>query len=231
MKIKQKTQSIEVLERTLGYVFTEKAYLSLALTHKSAYYLHNERLEFLGDAILSVVIAEQLYRDYPEAQEGMLTRARSALVKKQTLYEIATEFALGDYLFLGQGELRSGGVRRESILADALEALIGAIYLDSSFERCADCVRTWFKVRLSNLKPETQEKDPKTCLQERLQAEQKALPVYKLVSVVGEPHEQTFTIECEIEGVAQTVAAQGLSRRIAEQRSAKMMLELLQNES
>lgn len=216
---------LELLERSLQYEFQDKALLKRALTHKSAHHQHNERLEFLGDAILNCAVADLLFSQFQNATEGELTRARASLVNQSTLAEIAHEKSLGDYLCLGMGEQKSGGFRRDSILADALEAILGAIYLDMGFLTAHDTVQKWFQSRLAILKPEEQEKDPKTQLQEWLQANQKPLPRYQVVSMVGEPHAQIFTVKCEIAELSLLVEGQGTSRRIAEQRCARKMLE------
>jgi len=220
-------QDLEVLQRRIQYEFKNRMLLEQALTHKSAHHRNNERLEFLGDAILNFVIADFLYQQFSDATEGELTRARASLVKKTTLSEIAVELSIGDYLHLGIGEQRSGGFRRESILADTLEAIVGAIYLDSGFEQSKDCLAQWFASRLVQLKPEEQEKDPKTRLQEWLQANQRALPKYHVVSITGEPHCQIFTVSCEVDGILQITKGYGSSRRFAEQEAARKILELI----
>jgi len=216
---------LEVLERALQYEFCDKSLLGRALTHKSAHHLHNERFEFLGDAILNCVIADLLFAQFTDATEGELTRARASLVNQNTLSQVAQEMMLGDYLRLGMGEQKSGGFRRDSILADALEAILGAVYLDQGFAVAYECVRRWYDSRLVNLKPNEQEKDPKTQLQEWLQANQKSLPRYQVVAMVGEPHAQLFTVVCEIEELSLIVEGQGTSRRIAEQAAARKILE------
>lgn len=226
----KKTDNLILLQENLGYTFNDKTLLKKALTHKSAHHQNNERLEFLGDAILNFIIADVLYQQFSTATEGELTRARALLVRKATLCDVASEFSLGEYLSLGIGEQRSGGFRRESILADAFEAIIGAIYLDGGFNQAQTCVQKYFSSRLSALNPEKQEKDPKTQLQEWLQANQKLLPIYKIVSVVGEPHAQTFTVRCEVEGISEVIEGIGSSRRIAEQQAASKILALLKSE-
>lgn len=223
-----KTQNLDVLQRRIQHEFKNKTLLEQALTHKSAHHRNNERLEFLGDAILNFVIADFLYQQFSDATEGVLTRARASLVNKITLSEIATELSLGDYLHLGIGEQRSGGFRRESILADTLEAIVGAIYLDAGFEKSRDCLGQWFASRLVMLKPAQQEKDPKTRLQEWLQANQKSLPKYNVISITGEPHCQVFTVSCEVEGILEVATGYGSSRRFAEQEAARKILELIE---
>lgn len=218
---------LDLLERSLQYEFKDKALLSRALTHKSAHHQHNERYEFLGDAILNCVIADLLFAQFQGATEGELTRARASLVNQSSLAQIAQEMALGNYLRLGMGEQKSGGFRRDSILADALEAILGAIYLDSGFSGAYESVRHWYTTRLANLKPDEQEKDPKTQLQEWLQANQKPLPRYQVIAMVGEPHAQVFTVICEIAELSLLVEGQGTSRRIAEQQAARKILEII----
>ncbi|WP_282109486.1 ribonuclease III [Shewanella algicola] len=215
------------LSRTLGYEFNNIELLTQALTHRSAANKHNERLEFLGDSILSIVISDALYHQFPKATEGDLSRMRATLVKGDTLTIIAKEFKLGDYLYLGPGELKSGGFRRESILADAVEAIIGAIYLDADLEICRELLLTWYAERLAKIKPGINQKDPKTILQEHLQGFKKPLPDYQVVAVEGEAHDQTFTVECKISELNEVVTGVASSRRKAEQLAAAQVLELL----
>ncbi|MGS0679548.1 ribonuclease III [Shewanella sp. 125m-7] len=219
-------KNIPRLCRTLGYEFNEKALLDQALTHRSASNKHNERLEFLGDSILSIVISDALYHKFPTATEGDLSRMRATLVCGKMLAEIAIEFKLGDYLKLGPGELKSGGFRRESILADAVEAIIGAIYLDSEIEKCRSLVLKWYESRLQVIEPINQ-KDPKTLLQEHLQKFRKPLPIYNVVHTEGDAHEQTFTVECIVEDLSQAAVGVASSRRKAEQSAAAQVLELM----
>lgn len=219
--------NVEVLERKLGYHFKDKALFKQALTHKSANIKHNERLEFLGDAILNFVIADLLFRAFPKATEGELTRARASLVNKQSLFELAQVLCIGDYIELGIGEKRSGGFRRGSILADAFEAIVGAIYLDAGLVVCQACLQKWYSEKLAVVKPEQQEKDPKTQLQEWLQAKQKPLPKYEMIQITGESHKQIFTVRCEIAELSIVVEGSGESRRIAEQIAARKILELI----
>ncbi len=212
--------------RLLGYRFHDPELLRTALTHRSAAGgVNNERLEFLGDAVLNFVIAVAVYERYPQASEGDLSRLRSVLVKGDTLASVARELSLGDSLNLGGGELKSGGYRRQSILADALEAVLGAVYLDSDFASCQQLILRLYQDRLLALPPLTELKDPKTRLQEYLQARQRPLPVYRLVATRGEPHAQCFTIECMTDVV--TTRAEGGSRRKAEQEAARKALEQL----
>ncbi|HCH2711079.1 TPA: ribonuclease III [Vibrio parahaemolyticus] len=220
---------IDKLERKLGYQFKDAGLINLALTHRSANSKHNERLEFLGDSILSFVIADDLYHRFPKVNEGDMSRMRATLVRGHTLAELGREFDLGDYLKLGPGELKSGGFRRDSILADAVEAIIGAIYLDSDIEKVCSIVLSWYNSRLEAIKPGVSQKDPKTRLQEFLQGRRKPLPVYTVTNIKGEAHNQEFTVECEVAGVDKPVIGKGTSRRKAEQAAAETALEQLTN--
>lgn len=214
--------------RSLGYDFLDSSLLRIALTHRSAATPNNERLEFLGDALLGFIIGEVLYQGFPEASEGELTRLRSSLVRRETLAAIARKLEVGSYLVLGEGEERSGGRRRDSILANALEAIIGAIYLDGGIEVCRERVRAIFRDVLSKVTPLTLEKDPKTELQEFLQARGLALPIYEVIAVEGEPHRRLFTVRCVSAALGGAVTARGSSRRRAEHDAARKMLEALQ---
>ncbi|WP_274016175.1 ribonuclease III [Vibrio parahaemolyticus] len=220
---------IDKLERKLGYQFKDAGLINLALTHRSANSKHNERLEFLGDSILSFVIADDLYHRFPKVNEGDMSRMRATLVRGHTLAELGREFDLGDYLKLGPGELKSGGFRRDSILADAVEAIIGAIYLDSDIEKVRSIVLSWYNSRLEAIKPGVSQKDPKTRLQEFLQGRRKPLPAYTVTNIKGEAHNQEFTVECEVTGVDKPVIGKGTSRRKAEQAAAETALEQLTN--
>lgn len=220
---------METLTRQLGYRFRDDQLCRQALTHRSAHANHNERLEFLGDALLGMLIAEYLYDTYPRADEGQLTRTRATLVNRETLAAIARELALGEHLVLGEGELKSGGWRRDSILANALEALIGAVFLDGGIDACRACVRRIYAARLATHDPSESVKDPKTALQEYLQARQQALPRYETTGVDGPPHEQVFTVRCDVEALAEPVCASGRSRRRAEQAAARTALRLLRS--
>ncbi|CAH0990414.1 Ribonuclease 3 [Sinobacterium norvegicum] len=215
------------LERRLGHQFEDKSLMELALTHRSCGNTNNERLEFLGDSLLGVFIAEALFLRFPEAKEGQLSRLRSSLVKGETLAKIAREFDIGDCLNLGSGELKSGGFRRESILADSVEALIGAIYLDSDMATCKEHVLRWYAERLQQTSLERSGKDAKTLLQELLQSRKHALPVYQMKDVTGEAHEQTFSICCQHKLLKQPTIGVGSSRRQAEQQAAQLALEIL----
>ena len=222
------TLSYQRLYRDLSYVFKDENLLKLALTHRSVSGNHNnERLEFLGDSILGMIIAEYLYKQFPKEKEGRLTRLRANLVKQDSLAQIARYLKLGDYLHLGAGELKSGGFRREYILADTLEAILGAIYLDScSIDICRECVLLWYGQRLQDVAQEAVLKDPKSRLQEYLQARHLSLPVYTVSAILGEDHNQTFQVQCVVNTIA-PVQANGSSRRHAEQAAATQMLKQL----
>jgi len=220
-------EQLKSLQRKIGYQFKDETLLNLALTHRSFSGNNNERLEFLGDAVLSIVIAEALFHQFPQAKEGQLSRLRSLLVKGVTLAEIGKEFQLGDFLNLGGGELKSGGFRRESIISDAFEAIIGAIYLDSDDDTCRKVVLSWYESRLEALTLQNTEKDPKTKLQEYLQAIKKDLPNYEVYEVKGEAHDQVFYVTCHIEALNIVTKNKGPSRRIAEQKAAKEALKML----
>lgn len=217
------------LQKRLGYSFRDSGLLERAISHRSVGAHNNERLEFLGDAILGFEVADYLYRHIADADEGQLSRMRAHLVRRETLAEIARDLELGDVLRLGQGELRSGGQSRDSILADAVEAIIAAIYLDGGLDDARAVVRRLLGERLSAPAPQLRRKDPKTRLQEFLQSNALPLPVYEVLQVTGDPHDQTFRVRCttgpggESEGV-------GSSRRKAEQAAARKMLERLDGE-
>jgi ribonuclease-3 len=215
------------VERSFGYVFAQPALCHAALTHRSAGAEHNERLEFLGDSILNCGVARLLYDAHPEADEGALSRLRATLVSGETLAQIAGELGLGEHLRLGAGELKSGGFRRASILADALEAILGAIFLDSGFDAAAAVVARIIGPRMSDLPAADTLKDPKTRLQEALQAHGLALPVYTLTAAAGDPHMQSFTVTCEVPVLGVSAVGEGGSRRRAEQLAAAKLLELL----
>ncbi|MCP4598884.1 ribonuclease III [Neptuniibacter sp.] len=218
------------LARRIGHNFSDESLFELALTHRSCGKKNNERLEFLGDSILNFVIADDLFARFPSAKEGELSRLRARMVKGVTLSEVARELGLGDYLRLGSGELKSGGYRRDSILADAVEAIIGAIYLDSDMETARSYILSWFDERLKNLDMNESLKDSKTRLQEFLQSRRLPLPTYDLIKVEGEAHAQTFYIECQVQGVDKAPKGTGSSRRQAEQEAAKSALIALQVE-
>ncbi|HEC05487.1 MAG TPA: ribonuclease III [Thiolapillus brandeum] len=212
------------LQRRLGYEFRDESLLLQSLTHRSAGSRNNERLEFLGDAILGFEVAENLCRQHPNASEGELSRARAQLVKRETLAGVARRLELGDYLILGTGELRSGGQTRDSILSDAVEAIIAAVFMDADMEAARALVRRILKDQIARISPEAQPKDSKTQLQEYLQARGKSLPVYEVISVEGSAHEQQFIVECRVESLGLTAQGEGSSRRKAEQLAASRVL-------
>jgi ribonuclease-3 len=213
------------LLKRIAYQFSDIDLLKHALTHRSADKKHNERLEFLGDAVLGLVIAERLYEKFPKLPEGKLTRMRSNLVKGETLAKVAREIELGELIKLGPGEMKSGGRRRDSILADSVEAVLGAIYLDSGLDAVRTTIDQLFSKRIETLDPNLQIKDSKTQLQEHLQAKQLALPDYQVTEIKGKDHAQTFTVECKVDALTMTAVGKGKSRRIAEQEAAKQILE------
>jgi ribonuclease-3 len=218
------------LKAVLDYTFTDMALLEQAFTHRSAAKQHNERLEFLGDAILGMVVAEILYHRFPSQPEGKLTRMRSSLVKGDTLAKIAKEHNFGEYLKLGSGEMKSGGHRRSSILADAVEAVIGAIFIEAGIDAAKNTIVKLFDSRVAELDPNIQIKDNKTQLQEFLQSRQLPLPIYEVVSISGKDHAQTFEVNCTVEPLNSNQLGVGKSRRQAEQNAAKLTLEKLLNE-
>ncbi|MCH9692564.1 MAG: ribonuclease III [Gammaproteobacteria bacterium] len=212
---------LQRLSHRLGHQFERRELLQLALTHRSHGSPNNERLEFLGDSILGFTIGAALFQQYPQGREGQLSQLRAKLVSGETLAELAREINLGECLRLGEGEIKSGGHRRASILADAVEAIIGAIYLDAGFETARTRVLAWFESRLAALSLEA-DKDPKTRLQEWLQARQQPLPKYCVVELTGFEHAQQFVVECRISGVQNEITrATASSRRAAEKLAAK----------
>lgn len=218
----------QALMQRIGYRFRRPEWLKQAMTHCSADVQHNERLEFLGDSILNMLIAEQLYQRFPDATEGELSRMRATLVREQTLAELAREFDLGRALILGLGEEKDGGRERASILSDAFEALLGAIYLDAQqFEDTREVLLRWYEQRLSKITPTSEQKDPKTRLQEWLQGNARPLPIYTVVQVDGQSHQQSFTVCCTVEGMKPATAV-GSSRRRAEQAAATKILQHLE---
>ncbi|NLG60187.1 MAG: ribonuclease III [Gammaproteobacteria bacterium] len=211
-----------------GHRFADPGLLARALTHRSAGAPHNERLEFLGDALLGLIVAEALFQRWPRADEGALTRARAELVRESTLARIARRLDLGPLLRLGPGEMKSGGHRRDSILADALEAVIAAIYLDAGADACRTAVLGWLEPELGELVMGKVEKDPKTRLQEWLQARQHPLPTYELLGESGSDHDKTFRVRCLLAAPDLSAEGEGSSRRAAEQQAAESVLALLQ---
>jgi ribonuclease-3 len=219
--------NLKRLQQRIGYQFVNESLLETALTHRSFSSINNERLEFLGDSLLGVTISQQLFKQFPDVKEGVLSRQRSGLVKGVTLAALAREFSLSDYLIMGSGELKSGGYRRGSILADAIEAIIGAVFLDSDIQQCQEVILHWFDERLQSLSLHDQLKDPKTQLQELLQSLRKPLPAYTVVNIEGASHEQRFTVDCEVALLDNAVTATAGSRRQAEQEAATSVLKLL----
>ena len=224
------TRDPQALVSQLDYAFSDDELLGAALTHRSARGDNNERLEFLGDAVLGFVIAAELYRRAPLASEGELSRLRASLVKKATLAEIAGELKLGDYLALGSGELKSGGYRRASILADALEALLGAVYLDGGLSAAEQLIERLYADRLRAAVEKGASKDAKTRLQEFLQQRGLPLPEYTVSAIAGADHERRFTLACRAGEPPRVITGEGGSRRRAEQRAARAMLDALRNE-
>jgi ribonuclease-3 len=217
------------LAKLLGYQFNDESLLVQALTHRSFKGAHNERLEFVGDALLGMFVAEALYFAFPKATEGELTRMRSQLVKGQTLTEVAKEYDISSWLLLGPGEMKSGGFRRDSILEAAIESLIGAVYLASDIEQCRTFVLKLLDERLKQVDPSNALKDPKTQLQEWLQSRKRPLPTYEVAGVSGQAHNQTFKISCTLDN-GKLLSATGTSRRKAEQAAARKALEVVKGE-
>lgn len=219
---------LDQLEQRLNHRFKNSALLRQAVTHRSMGNQNNERLEFLGDSILGFVVSEMLYHHYPDVPEGDLSRLRARLVRGESLADLAREFDLGDALLLGQGELKSGGYRRDSILADAMEAIIGAIYLDGGFAVCDAWLKKLFEQRIKNLPPLAELKDPKTRLQEWLQARKHPLPSYEVIRIKGDGHLQIFIMSCRIDGMGVSTQGEGGSRRKAEQEAASLAIAELE---
>jgi len=213
--------------RKLGHTFVDQALFRTALTHRSFGLPNNERLEFLGDGILDFVIADALYHRFPELPEGDLSRLRANLVRQETLHRLALTLGIGEFLRLGEGELKSGGAQRPSILADALEALFGAIYLDAGFMAAQAVIVQMYASLIDELKPGQFQKDAKTRLQEWLQGKKKALPRYQVIEATGAAHEQRFEVSCEIDSPSLRTVGHGSSRRIAEQVAAEQALKEL----
>lgn len=217
----------DTLAGRLGYVPRDRSLFVVALTHRSAEGPNNERLEFLGDSVLNLLMSERLYREFPMASEGDLSRLRARLVSEEPLAEVATTMQLGELLALGSGELKTGGFRRQSILADAFEALCGALYLDGGLEVLREKVGPMFEPRIAALPEPATLKDPKTRLQEHLQAEGRPLPVYTVKRTSGEPHAQVFLVGCAVPHVPVETEGEGPSRRRAEQVAAQAALRAL----
>lgn len=218
---------LDRLERQLGHIFSRRDLLRQALTHRSHGTAHNERLEFLGDSILNCVVAGLLFEHFADLREGELSRLRAGLVRQETLFDIARKLSLGDFLNLGDGEMKSGGFRRPSILADALEALFGAIFLDAGFERAREVIANLYQPLLADIDPLQANKDPKTALQELLQGRHLPLPQYSLQVTRGEAHEQEFQVECRIPDLDIRALGRGTSRRAAEQEAALQAYQLI----
>ncbi len=218
---------VEALERSLDHKFSNGNLLKQALTHRSFGQPNNERLEFLGDSVLNCAIAALLFQRFPSEDEGDLSRLRAFLVKQQALYRVAQRIGFGELLLLGEGESRSGGFRRPSILADALEALIGAVYLDAGFDKARAMIGRLYEPELAAADPKTTGKDAKTRLQEELQRRRLPLPVYSVVATHGAAHSQTFDVECQIAKLEVSVSGTGATRRAAEQSAAELALEAL----
>lgn len=218
------SRDLKRLCKHLGYTFSDEGLLRTALTHRSLGACNNERLEYLGDGALNFIIAAELYHRKSELSEGDLSRLRANLVCGESLAKIGHKLGLGDYLYLGPGELKSGGFRRDSIIADAVEALLGAVYLDSGFDACRNLVLRLFNQRLLDLPAPSSLKDPKTRLQEYLQGRKLALPSYALLETTGKAHEQMFLVECRVESLGIESQARLTSRRRAEQAAAEALL-------
>lgn len=217
----------EALLAGLGYQFRDARLLAQALTHRSHGTPHNERLEFLGDGILNCIVTAELYGRFAALREGELSRLRASLVCEPRLHEVASRLALGDHLRLGEGELKSGGFRRPSILADALEALIGAVYLDGGFDAARELVLRLYRPLLETLDAAGADKDPKTQLQEWLQSRKYALPQYSVLATLGAAHDQRFEVECLVRELDVRTTGTGTSRRLAEQEAARAAFERL----
>mgnify|MGYP001075031641 CR=1 FL=1 len=222
------TLSPEALRAGLGHAFARPELLTQALTHRSFSLHNNERLEFLGDGVLNCIVGALLYERFPELKEGQLSRIRANLVNQQPLYEIALELDLGRYLRLGEGELKSGGASRPSILADAVESILGAVFLDAGFEAARGVVQRLFAERLDEIDPATHGKDAKTLLQEWLQSRKHGLPTYDLVAATGQAHAQTFRVACRIDVLGIATEGTGPSRKSAEQAAAQAAFKRLE---
>lgn len=217
--------SLDSLQKRLGYQFKSAALLAQALTHRSFASNNNERLEFLGDGALNYIIAHQLYTRFQKLPEGDLSRLRAQLVKESTLFEIAQALAIGESLKLGEGELKSAGWRRPSILADALEAIIGAVYLDGGHPAAEKLVLELYAEKLATIDPKLIDKDAKSLLQEHLQGKKIDLPDYQVMNIDGEAHAQTFQVACNITKLNIQTVGEGTNRRAAEQHAAQLALE------
>jgi ribonuclease III len=219
--------NLSLLMKRIDYQFSDKNHLLLALSHRSMGDNNNERLEFLGDSLLNFVIAAALFDKFPEVREGRLSRLRATLVQRDALAELARKIALGDFLILGPGEMKTGGSQRGSILADAFEALIGSIYLDAGMEACKARIMFFYEDLLSELTLDASYKDPKTSLQEFLQSKRLPLPKYELLCTDGEEHSQVFVVRCSCQLSPDGKEGRGSSRRKAEQVAAEALLEVV----
>ncbi len=220
--------ALQVLHKKIAYCFNQPALLQQALRHRSAGAPHNERLEFFGDSLVNLIVSESLFAHWPKADEGALTRARANLVRESSLASIARQLEIGEQIVLGVGEMKTGGHRRDSILADTLEAIIAAIYLDSDFETCRTTVLPWFEQQICDIQPGKVEKDAKTRLQEWLQAKQLARPDYQLIESRGEDHARIFIVRCSIPEPDLNEQAEGSSLRLAEMAAAEKMMNKLE---
>jgi ribonuclease III len=221
--------SLQALQARIGYTFGNPSLLLQALTHRSFSSAHYERLEYLGDAVINLVVSDLLYQGLPDMDEGQLSRIRSNLVKQESLHSLALKLKLSDCLRLGEGEAKSGGAKRPSILADALEALLGAIYLDAGFETAQRLARNWLEDIQINMTMQQTAKDAKTELQEWLQARKMPLAVYTVIATVGAAHEQTFDVECVVASLKRTERGLGGTRRAGEQAAAQAILDTLKD--
>ncbi|MPQ75656.1 ribonuclease III [Hydrogenovibrio sp. JE_KL2] len=231
MSEREKQAKLKRLAKALGYDYQDMGYLEKALTHRSVGAKNNERLEFLGDSLVNFMIADALFHQFEKISEGDLSRIRAFLVKGETLAKIGKEYQLSEYLMLGPGELKSGGYRRESIIADAVEAIIASVYEDGGLEPCRDLVSRLYKKRLEELEPEKVGKDPKTRLQEFLQSHHQQLPEYSVISVNGPAHAQEFIVSCYVAQLNRKFEATATNRRKAEQLAAEQALDVLENQS
>lgn len=224
------SHNLSGLEKALRHKFREPGLLQQALTHRSVGSRNNERLEFLGDSLLNMLVAEALFSKYPDLEEGDMSRARASLVNQEALAEVAGELQIGNWLTLGPGEMKSGGHRRASILADTLEAIVGAVYLDAGFETVRNTVQYLFRARLDKPLSLEELKDAKTRLQEWAQARNLSLPLYQVESVSGEPHCQIFRVTCTLAQDGVSASGEASSRRAAEQEAAQHVLEAVAHE-
>jgi ribonuclease-3 len=224
-------KQLQALEKVLDYEFKDKALLELALTHRSFHGSNNERLEFLGDSILNFIVAELLFKKFSDLDEGDLSRLRSQLVNESTLSEIGAAINIGEYLKLGEGELKSAGWRRPSIMADGLEAIIGALFMDGGIDASHLFITKSYQDRINSINPREIHKDPKSILQEFLQSKKIALPSYEIISIEGEAHSQFFKVNCLISELKLISEGEGTSRKVAEQMAAQVAMKMLKKNS